>query len=40
LRDGVECLWLYETGGGNGRSAITYVFSLFPFPHCAVVVGR
>lgn len=24
LRDGVERLWLYETGGGNGRSAITY----------------
>lgn len=27
LRDGVERLWLYETGDNNGRSAITYVFS-------------
>jgi hypothetical protein len=26
LRDGVERLWLYETGDNNGRSAITYVF--------------
>ncbi|KAK3297266.1 uncharacterized protein B0H64DRAFT_121754 [Chaetomium fimeti] len=25
LRDGVERLWLYETGGGNGRSAITHI---------------
>ena len=23
LRDGVESLWLYETGEGSGRSAIT-----------------
>ncbi|KAK4032959.1 hypothetical protein C8A01DRAFT_40578 [Parachaetomium inaequale] len=25
LRDGVERLWLYETGGGKGRSAITHI---------------
>ena len=25
LRDGVERLWLYETGDGGGRSAITCV---------------
>ncbi len=25
LRDGVERLWLYETGAGSGRSAITCV---------------
>lgn len=25
LKDGVLCLWLYETGSGGGRSSITYV---------------
>jgi len=39
LRDGVERLWLYETGGGNGRSAITSVFVLcFPFPFCVRLI--
>jgi hypothetical protein len=33
LRDGVERLWLYETGAGHGRSAITYAVSWPAFLH-------